>query len=124
MTDDSDHSNSSDASRFATCSRMDAMELAMRTAVVAHLIVCVLSLALLATLHSGLGVFVGFGVAAALASAIPFVILPVAAAIGFFTHLVLNGMRVSIPLLVRIIVILFEATLFGWIVVLIFLSQS
>ncbi len=96
----------------------------MRTAVVAHLIVCVLSLALLATLHRGLGIFVGFGVAAALASAIPFIILPIAAAIGFFTHLVLNGTRVSIPVLVRVLVILFEATLFGWIVVLIVMSQT
>ncbi len=100
------------------------MELAIRTAVIAHLVVCILSLALLASLEGGLGVLLGFGVAAGLAAAIPFIVLPVAAAIGFLTHLGFQGTRVSIPVLVRTLVILFEASLFGWIVVLTMMSRT
>jgi hypothetical protein len=97
--------------------------MAIHTAVVAHLIVCVLSLALLAAVHNGAGILLGIGIAAVMASAIPFVVLPVAAAIGFLTHLVFQGTGASIPGLVRGLVILFEATLFGWIVFLIILAQ-
>ena len=123
MTEESDPLHPSDASLSTPCSRTEAMELAIRTAVVAHLVICVLSLALLATLDGGPGILLGVGVAAGLAAVIPFVVLPIAAAIGFFSHLAFRQTLVSIPGLVRILVILFEVSLFGWIVVLIFITR-
>ena len=124
MTNDQNHSQTSDPTIPTPCGRTEAMELAIRTAVVAHLVVCILSLALLASLDGRWGVLWGFGVAGGLAAAIPFVILPVAAAIGFLTHLGFQGTRLSIPTLVRTLVILFEASLFGWVVVLTAITRT
>lgn len=95
------------------------MELAVRTCVIAHLIFCVLTLLLLAVVLGPAGVVVGLGVAAFLAFAIPFIVLPVAAAIGFFSHMAFHGTGMSLPTLIRILVILFEATLFGWVLVMV-----
>lgn len=103
----------------APCNRGEAMELAMRTGVISHLVLCILVLAYLATIGKGLGILVGLGIAAVLASAIPFLVLPVAAAVGFFVHLGLHGTRLSVPLMIRMVVVLLELTLLGWIMVLV-----
>jgi hypothetical protein len=58
----------------------------------------------------------GFGITGILAAAIPFVIVPATAAIGFFAHLIFHRTQVPIPTLVRVLAILFEASLLGWIV--------
>lgn len=99
-------------------SRLEAMELAIRTAVIAHLILCVLSLLVMAMVLEQ-GLFVGLAVAAAMAFAIPFIVLPVAAVIGIVAHLAFHGTRLSLPVLIRTLVVLFDTTLFGWLVILI-----
>ena len=42
---------------------------------------------------------------------------PIAAAIGFLAHLCCHGTRISVPLLIRLLVILLEVALLGWILV-------
>lgn len=118
MSEEATPSKPSDPLLSVFFSRTEAIELAIRTAIFAHLVTCVLSLGLMATLEGRPGVFWGLGAAAVLAAAFPFVVLPIAAAIGFFTHLAFQGTLVSIPFLVRILVILLEVSIFGWIVVL------
>jgi len=99
------------------CSRGEAMELAMRIAVISHLLICVVLLAYLAIIGRGGGILYAFGIAAVLASTIPFLVLPIAAAIGFLVHLCCHGTRISVPLLIRSLVILLEVALLGWILV-------
>ncbi len=101
------------------CSRGEAMEMAMRNAVIAHLVICILVLAYLTVIGRGGGILIGFGIAAVLASTIPFLVLPIAAAIGFLVHLGCQRTRLPVPLLIRTLVILFEVTLLAWIIVLI-----
>jgi hypothetical protein len=108
-----------DAYTVSPCSRAEAMELAMRMAVVVHLLVCILALLVLATVLGPSGVWIGLGIAAILACAIPFVVLPAAAAIGFLTHLAFHRTELSIPMLVRVLVVLFEASLLGWLILLV-----
>ena len=114
---------STDHSTDAPCSRSEAIELAIRTAMIAHPAVCLLSLAFLATSDPDWGIVVGLGIAAVLACAFPFLVLPIAAAVGYFVQLGFQGTRVSVPILVRTLVILGEALLFGGIVVLTILWQ-
>lgn len=103
----------------APCSRGEAMELAMRNAVIAHLVICVLVLAYLTVIGQSGGILIGLGIAAVLASAIPFLVLPIAAAVGFLVHLGCRGTGLPVPMLIRTLVILFEVTLLGWIIVLV-----
>lgn len=105
-----------DIKSISPCSRAEAVELAIRTSVVAHLIVCALVVAVMSSMAGASGVLVGLGIAAGLAVAIPFVVIPVAAAIGFLTHLIFRSWELPLPRLIRILVILFELSIFGWVV--------
>jgi len=96
--------------------RADAIDLAIRTALFSHLVVAVLTLALLACLKSGAGILAGLGVAALMTSTIPFIVLPAATAIGYLTHLLFQQTQVSIHKLIIVLSILFEVTFFGWVV--------
>ena len=103
-----------DSYTVSPCSRGEAMEMAIRTGVIAHLGICLLVLFVLAAYLGSAGVWIGLGIAALLAAAIPFIVLPGAAAIGFVTHMVFHRTQLPIPTLVRVLVILFEASLLGW----------
>ena len=106
------------------CSRGEAMELAIRTAVIAHLGICLVALFGLACSMGAGGIWLGLGVAAILAAAIPFLVLPMAAATGFLLHLAFHRTQLPIPTLVRVIVILFEASLMGWLVFIVLLLRQ
>jgi hypothetical protein len=112
----SDDNKGFDSFTVSPCSRGEAMEMAIRTAVIAHLVICLLALFGLAGYLGVAGVWIGLGIAAVLAAAIPFIVLPVAAAIGFFTHLAFHRTQLPIPTVVRVLVILFEASLLVWVV--------
>ncbi len=105
------------------CSRGEAVEMAIQTGVIAHLVICLLAPFALAAYVGAAGLWAGLGITGMLAAAIPFVIVPVTAAIGFFTHLIFHRTQVPIPTLVRVLVALFEASLLGWVVLLAMMVQ-
>jgi hypothetical protein len=109
----SDDNKGFDSFTVSPCSRGEAVEMAIQTGVIAHLVICLLAPFGLAT-YGAAGLWAGFGISCVLAAAIPFVLVPVTAAIGFFTHLTFHRTQVPIPTLVRVLVILFEASLLGW----------
>lgn len=88
----------------------------MRTAVIAHLAICLLALFGLAGTMGPAGIWLGLGVAAILAAAIPFVILPASAAVGFLLHWIFHRTQLSVSKTVTITVIICEVALLGWLV--------
>lgn len=105
-----------DSFTVSPCSRGEAVEMAIQTGVIAHLVICLLVPFGLAAYVGDAGLWAGLGITGMLAAAIPFIIVPATAAIGFFAHLIFHRTQVPIPMLVRVLVILFEASLLGWIV--------
>lgn len=120
MVDTDDHF---DDYTISPCGRSEAMELAIRAGVIAHIVVCVLCLTAMTMLEGGPGILLGLGLVALLACAVPFVVLPASAVIGFLTHLAFHRTQVSVPLMARVLVILFEASILGWIVILLIASR-
>jgi hypothetical protein len=119
----SDDNRSFDSFTVSPSSRIEMMELAIRTALVAHLIVAILALIGLAAYMGEAGLWFGLAIAAVFATGIPFLVLPVAAAIGFFTHLAFHRTQLPIPTLVRVLTILFEASLLVWIILIVMLVR-
>jgi len=118
LNDSQDPTEESESPIRPPCSRAEAIEIAVWTILFGHVVVCVLTLTLLATLFSGAGVWLGIGAVALLAMAIPFVILPIGALIGVVSHKLFNGTSVSVEFFARSVSIVFELHLFAWIVVL------
>lgn len=105
------------------CDRGEAMEVAIHAGVIGHIVVCVLCLTAMTMLKGGPGILLGLGLVALLAVTVPFLVVPAAAVIGFLTHLAFHRTEVSVPLMARVLVALFEATILGWIVLLIVASR-
>lgn len=94
----------------------EAVETAIAVTLVGHLIVCFLVVLIIAFLATDDSRWLGLLIAAALAIAIPVVIIPVAIVIGFVAHRIFNESSQSVPAVVCALAVLFEASIFGWVI--------
>jgi hypothetical protein len=98
------------------CSRAEAIGTGIWAILFSHLIVCLLAVGFFATRYEAGGVWLGLGIAAGLAAAIPFVVLPVGAAIGLLAHVLFDGTRHSVEGITCLAAIFFEANVIGWVI--------
>lgn len=102
--------------RRLTCSRPEAVELALNSLLWSHAVVMVLVLSLELTVFGPAGIWVGLGAVAGLLAVMPVIVLPSAYFLGWLAHRLFHQTNVPVEVAVRIFAMLFEANLFGWIV--------
>ena len=93
----------------------EAIELAMSAMLWSHAIVMVAMLVVEILLFGAPGVLIGLGLVAALLAIMPVVVLPAAYLIGWLAHRLFDRTRISVEMAVRVIAILFEVNLLGWV---------
>lgn len=90
--------------------------MAIAVSLIGHLIVCFLVVLIIAFLADDHSRWSGLVIAAALAIAIPVVIIPVAIVIGFLAHRFFSESNQSVPTVVCVLAALFEASILGWVI--------
>lgn len=113
LTDSTDPPND----RPAYCSRSEAVELAISVMLWSHAIVMVAAVGVEIALFGSTGVWIGLGVVAVLLFVMAPVVLPSAYLIGCLSHRLFHQTTMSVEVAVRLFTILFEANLFGWVLV-------
>lgn len=94
----------------------EAIELALTVSLIGHLIVCFLSVLIIAFLANDNSRWLGVLIAAAFAIAIPVFVIPVAIVIGFLANHFFKESNQSVPSVVCVLAALFESSLLGWVI--------
>lgn len=94
----------------------EVIEIATTTMLVSHVVVMVLTLTFEICAFGPAGIFIGILVVLVLAALMAPITIPVSYLIGWATHRLLSHTTMQVDLFVRLLVILFEANLFGWII--------
>ena len=113
---DSQEPADSPADRHLGCSRSEAIELAISAMLWSHAIVMVAMLVAEILIFGPPGVWIGLGLVAAMLAIMPVVVLPVAYIIGWLAHRLFDRTVISVEMAVRVLSILFEVNLLGWVV--------
>lgn len=98
------------------CSRSEAIALAISAMLWSHAVTMAATLGFEVLIFGPAGVVIGLGLVAAMLAILPAVVLPVAFLIGSLAHRLFDQTLIAVPMAIRVLAILFEVNLFGWVV--------